>query len=79
MHAYNIMLALSETKNMWVQQLIFKNFGVEIQNNLNSVKNMPKVRLSLNFTSTKFKELLEKCWEGLSFNKIVTIYIHPLL
>ena len=57
-----------------------ENFGAEIPNNLNLIKHMPNGRLPLNFIPIKYKEsLTEKSWEGLLFNKTVTIYpIRPL-
>jgi hypothetical protein len=41
---------------------VLENFGMEILNTLNSVKNVLKEHLLLNFIPMKFKELLaEKC------------------
>jgi hypothetical protein len=59
------------------------NLGAEILNNLNSVINILKERLALNFMSMKFKELLaQKCCDRLLLNKPVTTYVplfNPLL
>jgi hypothetical protein len=53
---------------------ISENLGAEIQNKLNTAKNMLAERLTQNFMPTKFKELLTvRSKEGRLFNKIVTI------
>jgi hypothetical protein len=53
-----------------------KNVVAEILNNLNSVQNMLKKRIPLNFLPTVFEEMLpEKRWKVLLFNEIVTIHV----
>jgi len=50
-----------QTTKTCVQQLtwnVLENLSVDILNNLNSVKNMLRDSLNLNFITMKFKELL---------------------
>jgi hypothetical protein len=55
---------------------VLENFGAEILNNFNLVKNMLKERLPPNFIPMKYKELLaEKSRERLLVNKIVPIKV----
>jgi len=59
-----------------VLQIVLENYGAEILNNLNSVKNALKWPLPLHIIPMEFKELLaEKFWGGLIFNKIETAYM----
>jgi hypothetical protein len=61
-------------------QYALENFSAEILNNLNIMKSMLTGCLTLNFISTKFKELIaEKHREGFSCIKILTIYMSSFL
>jgi hypothetical protein len=61
-------------------QSVLENYGAEILNVLNSVKNVLKWPLMLHFIPMKLKELLaETFWGGLIFNKIETAYMSSFL
>ena len=61
MHNYNIILVLSDIKNMSAAadpRNDSENFGAEFLNNLNMIKHAPNGYLPLNFIPMKYKELL---------------------
>ena len=62
LHNYNIMLAPSEsnkhTSSAAGLRNLLENFGAEIVNNLDSVKNMLQKRLALNLIPMKCREEL---------------------
>ena len=81
MHIDNITLALSKAEsnvNLAVElQNVVENFGVEILNTLNSVKNVLQECLVINLFPI-FEELFAgKCGEGYLLNKIVVILCLP--